>query len=49
MNDAYIEKDVIYPPTKEQIEDLRTHHVGFGYGACFGNLRFYKQTRSFCC
>jgi hypothetical protein len=28
MNDAYIEKDVIYPPTKEQIEDLRTHHVG---------------------
>jgi|GEM_PF-4091785 len=28
MIDEMIETDVIYPPTAEQIQDLRTHNVG---------------------
>ncbi|MDR1798210.1 MAG: hypothetical protein LBR44_12400 [Clostridiales Family XIII bacterium] len=28
MNNDPIEKDVIYPPTAEQIQELRTHNVG---------------------
>jgi hypothetical protein len=28
MNDVLESVDFIYPPTKEQIEDLRTHNIG---------------------
>ncbi|MDR0596242.1 MAG: hypothetical protein LBG50_01720 [Clostridiales Family XIII bacterium] len=28
MNDTNMDGGVIYPPTKEQIDDLRTHNVG---------------------
>jgi hypothetical protein len=28
MNDTMEPIDIIYPPTKEQIEDLKTHNIG---------------------
>ena len=28
MTEQHIDKDIIFPPTKDQVEDLRTHNVG---------------------
>ncbi|MDR0875825.1 MAG: hypothetical protein LBN12_06410 [Clostridiales Family XIII bacterium] len=28
MNNEFDDRDMIYPPTEEQVQDLKTHNVG---------------------